>query len=163
MKPPRNDHDRCLTEQCWLGIGCLLVWAVLIMGLARCCGAELPPPVATIRVEWTQPEPSFLSEEAIQWKIYRTFPLPRVQIAVTEVTHAYITVAEGEKIVVTACGATKESKDSVEWTVRLPYPDPVIKVTVQVSKDAKDWTDHQTFEFRKSNTEFYRLKIERSP
>jgi len=167
MKPDDHGKRQAIVEQWWIGATLLVFWAIVIVGSFYGCSAkaaELPPPVQTIYVSWTQPPPpEFLGEEVLQWKIYRTFPLPRVQIAVTDTPFTWITVTDGEKFVVTSVTASSESRDSVEWTARLPIPDPVVRATLQTSRDMKTWEDHQVFEFRKSNAEFFRIKIEQLP
>jgi hypothetical protein len=110
MKPPRTDHDRCLTEQCWLGIGCLLVWAVLIMSVSRCSGGE-------VKLAWNPNPESDLSG----YRVYRIGP-PNLMLVATTATTATVTAFPGEEVAVSAFNAAGESDLSAPVTIPEPPP-----------------------------------------
>jgi hypothetical protein len=152
MKPDNNGKRELIVEQWWVGFAVLLFWAaVILVSFFGCAHA------AEIKLVWNEPA----SGPAVtHYNIYRVHPEPRVQIGVTEMTHAYIDANDGDQLVVTAANLEGESRDSTRWIVRLPFPDPVVRVTVQTSHDLKAWAEYQSFDIRESDGRFFRLRIE---
>jgi len=135
-----------------VGIAVLVFWAaVILVSFFGCAHA------AEIKLVWNEPA----SGPAInEYRIYRVYPEPRVQVGVSETTHTSIDASDGDQLVVTAANLDGESKDSVRWIVRLPFPDPIVRVTVQTSHDLKAWAEYQSFDIRESDGRFFRLRIE---
>jgi hypothetical protein len=152
MKPDNNGKRALIIEQWWVGIAVLVFWAVIILVSFLGCARA-----AEIKLVWDMPASGWAITE---YRIYRVHPEPRVQIGVSETTHAYIEASDGDQLVVTAANLEGESKDSVRWIVRLPFPDPVVRVTVQTSHDMRAWAEYQSFDIRESDGRFFRLRIE---
>lgn len=129
----------------------LLAITAGMIALSRVFGEE-------IKLSWKQAPSQY---PTTQWNIYRIHPLPRVQIAVSEMEHAYVDANEGEKLVVTAVNEGGESNDSAPWIVRLGPANPIARVTIQTSPDLEQWTDHQSFDFDEPQGKYFRLKIEK--
>jgi hypothetical protein len=152
MKPDHNGKRELIVEQWWVGFAVLLFWAFVILAMFFGCAHA-----AEIKLVWNEPA----SGPAItEYRIYRVHPEPRVQIGVTEMTHAYVEANDGDQLVVTAANMEGESRDSTRWIVRLPFPDPVVRVTVQTSHDMRAWAEYQSFDIRESDGRFFRLRIE---
>jgi hypothetical protein len=152
MKPDHNGKRELIIEQWWVGFAVLLFWAFVILAMFFGCAHA-----AEIKLVWNEPA----SGPAVtHYNIYRVHPEPRVQVGVSETTHAYIDANDGDQLVVTAANLEGESRDSTRWIVRLPFPDPVVRVTVQTSHDLKAWAEYQSFDIRESDAKFFRLRIE---
>lgn len=129
----------------------LLAITAGMIALSRVCGEE-------IKLSWKQADSQY---PATQWNIYRIHPLPRMQIAVAEMTHAYVTANNGDKIVITAVNVAGESDDSAPWIVCATPATPVARVTIQTSPDMLEWSNHQSFDFDEPQGKFFRLQIEK--
>lgn len=123
MKPPRTERERIIAEQCWVGIACLLFWAVIVMGLFRSCsGATL---------QWN-PNPE---ADVTGYKVYQ-LGSPNVLLASTSATTAEVTVSAGDVVAVSAVSPSGESALSAPVTVpmtspELPRADWKLKVSSQ--------------------------------
>jgi hypothetical protein len=152
MKPDQNGKRELIIEQWWVGLAVLVFWAIIILASFFGCAHA-----AEIKLVWGEPAGGWA---VTHYNIYRVHPEPRVQVGVSETTHAYVEASDGDQLVVTAANLDGESKDSTRWIVRLPFPDPVVRVTVQTSHDLKAWAEYQSFDIRESDAKFFRLRIE---
>lgn len=141
MKLPNDDRERAIVEQCWLGIGFMLFWAVLIMGLFKACthGGE-------VRVFWDAPP---AAQKVTSWRIYRGIEL----LATVTEPRAVLTVPdETVSLTLTAINSTGESDHTPPLTL---FP-----ITIQASTDLKTWTPLRVIHRSRRPQEFFRLKIE---